>query len=136
MDRNKAIVLVVIVALVGVLGAWFLYNEWYVLDRFTVNTSLKVSDSGIGFNADTDKIAFGKGPRGSVLERYVHVESAVPAEVLFRFDAPYASWIYYPRTLLDAGEEREVKIEARIPYDAEPGNYSGTMEVVYVRRLQ
>ncbi len=138
-DRQRRILLALlaIVLLVGV-GSFvgrIAYERWRVVEVDTIPYQYKViATPNIGFALGTGDLAFGKVTFGGGGSRTVRFSAQQPVTAVFVSDDPYIS-ARPPKVALVPGEEVAVSFNLDVPLDAQVGNFTGVITVLYLRPL-
>ncbi|MDD9952897.1 MAG: hypothetical protein OXR66_01010 [Candidatus Woesearchaeota archaeon] len=129
-----AILLVFALAL-GVLAAKLLFTHWYVLDQYEIPVQFKVvAGPHIGFDVNNSLLIFGKIPQGGSGSRSATLAASVRATAVIQSDVPWLEPSVDKVALLPHQEEN-IGFTVRVPGNATPGNYTGSVRITYVRRL-
>ena len=138
MDKRLMLIIIPLACFFGVFGAYFLYNNWYIVDvqhvpvRFTV-----VEGMHIGLNLDRDGLVMGSIPQGGSAQRTANISSIVDSSAHFSVSENIAGWLHPGNNpvILEGNVPQVVNFTLRIPENVTLGNYTGDMVIVYTRRL-
>lgn len=89
-----------------------------------------------GFNVDTDAIYFGTIPNGGSGKRIILLHNLdVNSEVLIKKEGNFMDWILLEENnfFMEANESKNVSVSVRVPADADYGNYTGKLKIVFKR---
>ena len=139
--HQRVLIIIAFAALLLLFGSYaarVAYEEWRVLGSTSVDVRYQVVvDPHIGFALGTGEITFGKVNQGGGGSRKATMLAEEPAFAVFTLSPQIASDITVtPNPLvLDAGMPANVTFDLSIPWDAAPGNRTGTVYITYYRRL-
>lgn len=134
----RAIIAVLLVALVAIVGTYLVFEQAKVVQRVVVPFNLTVSQGkSVGIAVDTTiPLRFGSAMPGSRRERFISVgnEGSFPVSVSLRARGPIADWVDASRVYhLGPDETARVSVIIEIPDDARPGDYQGEVVVTTFR---
>ncbi len=100
-----------------------------------VNTSIQVVSVGAGMNGDTDSLKFGKISPGGGGERYLILNSSKDALVEITIFGEMSSFLTVNKNdfLMNANTKDQVTFYLEIPEGTPPKNYTGTIQVVFIK---
>jgi len=103
-----------------------------------LDMELHVSDkpNEVGFDTGLDKLKFGWIAPGGSSEKGINVvNKGTAAQVVIKTDGDFKDWLDIQNTSfkLAANEAIEIPVIARVPFDATPGDYNGTLKVYFYR---
>jgi hypothetical protein len=126
-------------AAVGVTLASYAYGHWYLISIETREVKFQVTtDNVIGFDLNRTVITFGKVQQGGAASRNTNISSRVPAIAHIRIEPPaLAEWLSTPQYIIPLEPDRpyQASFTLDIPENATPGNYTGSVTVVFTRKM-
>ena len=133
---KKYIPAFILVIVATVMMTFIIYDTTVVYQRFEIPMKIRVrADGYVGINTDTDSINFGSVPRGGTGEKVINVTNGDDKPHLIRIKSrgDISEWISVSDNnfIMQPGTVNEIKIKARTPMDINPGNYTGTLEVIF-----
>ena len=136
-SKNKTILLLIVVVLVAAAlstAISYYYTSKGALEIQKIPMDIKVQQK-FGFNLDTDKLHFGGVFPGGSSERGVIIVNNrdFPLKARFYMSGEIGSWVKPEDNpiYLQPSENRTVKFTAKAPENAEFGNYTGEVTVVF-----
>lgn len=132
--RNVMIVLVCI-AIVSISLVFILsYKQIDVIKEFDMY--LTVSDSIVGFNVDNNAIYFGTVPRGGHSNRKINVGGTMSYNINMQTFGELSKWVYVSENnfITQENEIKAITISVFVPVDAEIGNYTGKLRIIYRKK--
>jgi len=135
------ILLISIGVLFGAVGytvyKWNGYSKYQskIISVHYVNTSVQIVSSGIGMNGDTDSLKFGKVTSGSGGERALHLNSTQKAVVNVTITGDMARFLSVDKNefIIESNTNDKILFRLEIPENAEIGNYTGVIQVVFLK---
>lgn len=127
----NACLLIFIVSLLaaGLTGFVVTLGTYDNVVEYKAELSVVIKGGVIGFNVENDRLYFGQVPQGGQSTREVFVKNHLRKPTIMQLSAtgdiaPFIFFIdnNYP---LVPGAEQKFAIEARVPNDTPPGNYTG-----------
>jgi hypothetical protein len=135
MKKINVFLLVIIIALLVSLVTVYLIeaNRIIKVQRIPMDVRVK-AEGGYGVNIDPGEFHFGGLPRGAGGRRELWIHQVEQDSLVSIHGVGLmADWISYPDDfIVKKGEEKNISVSISIPWDTEPGNYTG--EVVIVLR--
>jgi len=123
--NRREITLIVLVALATIgLTSLIYFSLW---DVNVIYYDFIVSDY-VGINLDKDKMHFGAGAPGHVLERTLIMQADKKSLVRIKSPVHYVYPDLY-EFVIEKGEVRNVKLKVSIPRDIEEGLYEGKITI-------
>jgi hypothetical protein len=99
-----------------------------------IPTNITVNeDTRGGFDLSNTSIAFGSQLRGGESKRWIHISYTKDTIVNFKIFGDIESFIYISENdfFLAANTTRTIYFTAKVPADAEPGTYVGTLRMTF-----
>jgi hypothetical protein len=128
--------IIILAAAALIAAAAVLGYMYYPVQTTAIGMHLTVGNY-TGFDVNTSALFFGTVAGGGISERYVDIgnEFSQPLNVQVFFTGDLAPWASASEAAfrLDVDGTRTVNVSVHVPAGAEPGDYSGTMEVVFRR---
>ncbi|MBN2102291.1 MAG: hypothetical protein JW716_05470 [Candidatus Aenigmarchaeota archaeon] len=133
---KKYIPAFIMVIALTVLMTFIIYDATMVYERFEIPMKLRIRTDGyVGINTDTDSINFGSVPRGGTGERLINVTNGDenPHLVRIKSRGQIGEWVSVSDNnfILNPGSVKEVRVKAKTSPGVMPGNYTGTLEIVF-----
>ncbi len=136
-ERFKVVIVVMCVLGIAI-GTGLLYISWSSPEIRSFEMYLSVADY-VGVNADTSAIWFGTVPPSGTASRTVMLKNidAWSRWVEMKAQGQLAGWVSVDANgfVLGPGEEKNVTVYVIVPKDAQHGNYTGRLDVVFRRVL-
>ena len=137
MNQKQVIVLLVAALMLGAAVAVIAYSFFYIEGVKVYDMSIIVGDH-IGFDVDNMTLAFGMVmPGSSSSTRFIVLENWEdrPLKVEFRASGDIADWVSLgsQEMILQPSEIKKVPVSATAPPDAEFGEYSGIIKIIFKR---
>lgn len=133
--RKKFTLLILVVLVVTLLISFIsLYNSFTILNIRSLNASLSVSNK-IGIELNGTALKFGAVlPRGEskktlILKNYYNF----PVKIYLVPKGEIKKFVEKQVIFLDVGEEKKVEIIAKVPANANYGNYDGKVLIIIKR---
>lgn len=102
----------------------------------TLGIQLKVADN-MGFNTDTDRLYFGTIPRGNSGGREIIIENInyKNTRVRLKISGELKDWVTASENNfnLKEGESKRVKLEVKVPQNAELRDYKSKLLILFTR---
>ena len=97
---------------------------------------IKIVDQGnIGLNSDTDGLHFGRIPKGGLVTRKIHIstEKCDKCKVSLIKTGDFKDWIMISKNnfYIYNNKTENVEIIVNAPFDAEIGEYNGTLKMYF-----
>jgi len=128
-------VVICILFSIGLTGIF--YSLYMIKEVKEVDMLLKVSDV-VGLNTDSDAIKFGIVPPAGIGTRTFILKNdyEIPLKTYIEISGDIKPFIRLEDNYfwLNPGEQKEIKIYADVPKDAEFGEYKGKMRVLLKRK--
>jgi hypothetical protein len=137
-------ILIIIVSLGVMFGtAGYSFYKWNENSKYQsriisinyVNTSVQIVPFGAGMNGDIDSLKFGKSMPGSGGERYLILNSTQEAMVEIQIFGDMSKFLTVDKNdfIMKPKTRDQVTFYLEIPEDTKPGNYTGTIQVVFLK---
>ena len=122
----KILISTAIVLLIIFLAALYLFTPQ---ERLSVGTHVKIADYH-GINLDRDAMHFGTLPPGGESWRKMNISTTGPRHVVVNIYDDQ-NWISTRYKTFELDGSREIKFIINIPEDAQTGNYTGIVEILF-----
>jgi hypothetical protein len=137
LKKKRGILVIVIGVLIAVSLVYFWFCNFAVFSTEEVGMYVTVVEGRmIGVNTDTDALYFGKVRKGGLSTRTIILGNydENPLLVQIRTFGDLSKWVYVSDNnfVLYPSESKNVSVSCDVPTDAEVGNYTGKMQVVYL----
>jgi hypothetical protein len=131
------LLVVVILVLIAVSFVYIWFNNFAVFLTEEVDMYATVVEGRmIGVNTDTDAIYFGKVRKGGLSTRKIIIDNndEKPHLIQIKTFGDLSKWVYVSDNnfVLDPSGSKNVSVSCDVPKDAEVGNYTGKLQVVYL----
>jgi hypothetical protein len=138
MKKRALIMLMISGACLGLLLAVLFYSYYLVYDIQLVPMDAKIGNTN-ALNLDTDALHFGKvqTPGGAGRAVLIANNHNRPLSVLVSVDGELAQWVTLneSRFIMNPTQTREVMLSLDLPSNITFGNYTGTIKLLFMRRL-
>jgi hypothetical protein len=133
--RHVLVLLLILVASLGVLGAAVVYQYWYVLDKQVVEAKVEIMEGQtIGLAVGKELLDFGKVPQDGRGVRRATMESKVPATAIISINGmDELLSVSQNRITLEPNTPVQVEFVVTAANTTAPGNYSAIVTIKYVR---
>ena len=135
--KRKTIFLLIAVAVIAAVLSTALahyYSNKGIVETQKVQMDLAVKES-VAFNLDTDKLHFGGVPPEGSSGRSISIVNKrdFPLKVRFYLSGELADWVNPEDNpvYLQPFENKSIKFIATVPKNAEFGNYTGEIDVIF-----
>lgn len=137
MERKRVILLSIILIVIAASIAYSLSESLFVYSVVEFDMHAKVVEGKmVGVNIDTDALYFGKIRKGGLSTRWIIVDNQDedPHLIRIRTFGDLSKWVYVSDNnfILANNESRRVTVSCDVPQEAEVGNYTGRLQVVYL----
>ncbi len=135
--KSRNVFLIIVSSVLLAIFIMYLYfNLFAIYSVKEIDMYLKVVEGyRVGVNTDTDALYFGKVRKGGLSTRRIIVSNYDddPHFVQIRSLGELSKWVYVSDNnfLLAPNESRNVSVSCDVPRDAEAGNYTGKLQVIY-----
>lgn len=128
---------VVFVVLIAVSFTYLWFNNFAVFWKEDIDMYLTVVKGNmVGINTNTDALYFGKVRKGGVSTRKIIIgnNDEKPHLIQIKTFGDLSKWVYVSDNnfILHPGESKNVSVSCDVPKDADTGNYTGGLQVVYL----
>ncbi|MCX6706858.1 MAG: hypothetical protein NT001_01815 [Candidatus Woesearchaeota archaeon] len=137
MKLNKALILLAIAIIIGSTVSMMFYSFYYINSIVTYDMSVVVGNH-IGFDTDTDLLAFGMiMPGSSSSTRFINLDNYndYPLMVEMKKTGEIAGWVTLSKEnfIMDPHSNITLSTSAAAPPNAQLGNHTGKIRAVFKR---
>ena len=130
----KFFLLLIFAVIISTFSINIFYNSYVIENIVTLDMIVKVNDH-FGLNADGDALKFGMIMPGTSSQRAITVNNSAtyPLKVLISKSGYIADWVKVSENnfILDGDGNRTVIFEVSAPRNANYGNYTGKVNIVF-----
>ena len=130
----KFFLLLIFAVIISTFSINIFYNSYVIENIVTLDMIVKVNDH-FGLNADGDALKFGMIMPGTSSQRAITVNNSAtyPLKVLISKSGYIADWVKISENnfILDGDGNRTVIFEVSAPRNANYGNYTGKVNIVF-----
>ena len=134
----KFFLLLIFAVIISTFSINIFYNSYVIENIVTLDMIVKVNDH-FGLNADGDALKFGMIMPGTSSQRAITVNNSAtyPLKVLISKSGYIADWVKVSENnfILDGDGNRTVIFEVSAPRNANYGNYTGKVNIVFKKIL-
>ncbi|NIO23322.1 MAG: hypothetical protein GTN38_04845 [Candidatus Aenigmarchaeota archaeon] len=136
MKRKNKILITVVAVLLAISFTYLWFENFVIYSTEEVDMHLKVTEGYmVGVNTRTDALYFGKVRKGGLSTRKIILDNydENPHFVQIRTFGDLSKWVYVSDNnfVLPSNESKNVSVSCDVPIDADVGNYTGKLQVVY-----
>jgi|TARA_B100001964_G_scaffold94910_1_gene106364 uncharacterized membrane protein len=135
---TKFFLLLVFAVMISTFLTYLFYNSYVIENIITLDMLVKVDDH-FGLNADADAIKFGMIMPGTSGERSIMVNNsaAYPLKAIILKSGYIADWVKVSENnfILKENENRQIIFEVSAPENADYGNYTGEVKIIFKKTL-
>lgn len=136
LHRYLSYFLSALLGVVLVMALLYLIVFSQVVGKKEFDSHLKIGER-LGFNVETDWIDFGGARPGNEIAKTIMVTNSFPKRVRVNIfvDGPIEPFVFPQKNgfILEPKETAAVELRVVIPPNAAPGDYNGTIRMVYFR---
>lgn len=135
MKRNKAVLIILIIAFLTLLISILTYSYWKIVFVQNYEVKLSVGDR-IGFDLGEEKISFGTMLPGTDSSRQISITNSLnsPIKLIIKHSGDTIQFVSYENNVI-IGPKETAKIDflAKVPSNASFGNYTGKILIKAMR---
>ncbi|MFC1728652.1 hypothetical protein ACFLZ7_04300 [Nanoarchaeota archaeon] len=136
MKRNKFILILVLAIVFSIFLTKFIFYSFYVLDVQELDIYVDVidQDGAVGMDLSTDALRFSHMPLGTRATKWINVSTDVPTKIIVQVSGNIQDFVYGNNSvILLPNEIKKLEVTMNIPLEAELGEYSGKLTVLFTR---
>ena len=133
--KSKQLLILIAIMIIAVIGATSgTYAYYKIKGSVSMPMKLIVSDK-LGFTTETEILNFGEARPGDTAIRIIEIKNPnkTPVEAVFFSHGQLAKWVQKEPIYLNNYEAKNITISAKIPANAEKGEYTGVLRVLFKR---
>lgn len=137
LKKNKKILMLTCISILTISVTVLFLNNFFTPDQTIDYKMSLIVGKTPGINADTDMIAFGRlPPTGSALRKIDLGNKGSSKKVEIKASGNLSDWTTVSENnfVLEKNENKTIKIIAKVPSEAEHGNYFGTFRVNFFEK--
>ncbi len=136
MERNKTIIMIILVCLIAISATRIAFYKAYIYDSRSVDmyATVVASSLNVGMDVSTDAIRFSTVPAGRQVTKFVNISFEKPTKVQITGSGELFKWINVTNYVyLEANETKTIDLMLIVPKDAKLGEYKGKIVFLFMR---
>lgn len=136
---KKLVAILALISAVAVVVTAIIFLKTNVITSYEMPMKVQIvpQDKRIGFDLNTSIVQFGKMHAGGENTRYFNATNLgdEPIKVVLKSFGEMSSWVVFtpPTTILPPRTNVTITIACVPPRGTKPGNYTGTLQVFYMK---